>query len=136
MFRRIELIGGMTSDDHRDIVKVVTESGDFDKSDLMRYLKTGLMGSDSDALWNAWVKMPNPRRWIGRGCRFYFTEAGWRLYGRPTIRVCQRIGRSYRVIAVKEKSVEVIYRDEVQVAVRPRKIKQKRLEHRARKENP
>jgi hypothetical protein len=66
--------------------------------------------------------MPSPRRALFKNCRFYFTEAGWRRYGRPTIDACQQAGQAYRVLRIKERSVEIVYRDEFQVATRPKKL--------------
>ena len=84
--------------------------------------KMGLMGTVDSAAIDAWIGMPSPRRVaIHPNCRFYFTEAGWRRYGRPAVIACQQYGYDYRVISVKEKSLDVIYRDDVQVAARPRK---------------
>ena len=69
----------------------------------------------------AWNALNAPRRALYKNCRFYFTEEGWRRYGRPTVAACQKAGQEYRVIRLKERSVDVMYRDECQVAVRPRK---------------
>jgi hypothetical protein len=52
--------------------------------------------------------MNSPRRAIHKAVRFYFTEVAWRRYGHKTVDVCQR----YRVLRIKENSVEVIYLDE------------------------
>jgi hypothetical protein len=38
-----------------------------------------------------------------------------------TFEVCQQVGQRYRVLRIKENAVDVIYRDEFQVAVRPRR---------------
>ncbi len=73
--------------------------------------------------------MPLPRHVANKNCGFYVTEAGWQGYGRATIAACQQTGQRYRVVRMKEHAVEVIYRDAVQVAVRPRKrrVSQARL---------
>jgi hypothetical protein len=70
---------------------------------------------------DVWSDLPNPKKSIRRNCRFYFTEVGWRKYGRSTITVCQQTNQEYRVLRIKEKSVDVVYRDEYQVAVRAKK---------------
>lgn len=86
-----------------------------------QHWKQGLMGlSRHGAVVRAWIAMPAPRR-LSKNTRFYFTEEGWRRYGRPTVAACQTVGQRYRVIAIKERSVDVLYRDAVQVAVRPKK---------------
>ncbi len=87
----------------------------------IEYWKGGIMASSNDAVIDAWAAMNVPRRQIHKNCRFYFTEEGWKRYGRPTIAACQRTGQQYRVITIKEHSVDIVYRDEIQVAVRPRK---------------
>ena len=83
--------------------------------------KQGLMGFTRHAdVARAWIEMPAPRR-LFKHTKFFFTEEGWRLFGRRTVAACQAVGQRYRVITIKEKSVDVVYRDAVQVAVRPRK---------------
>ncbi len=125
MYRRIELIDEMSVENYRVFIESLRES--FDNPELdpereyPRFWKTGLMGYGNPDVWDAWVEMNSPRREVNRNARFYFTEEGWRRYGRKTIEVCQQVGQRYRVLRVKEKSVDVIYRDEYQVAVRPKK---------------
>ena len=121
MFRRIELINGMKADDYENMIQAMTQRGETIDKDLTRYWKTGLMGFGNEAVNEAWVHMPSPKRFIGKNCRFYFTEEGWRRYGRPTITACQQTNQEYRVLRIKEKSVDVVYRDEYQAAVRPKK---------------
>jgi hypothetical protein len=69
----------------------------------------------------AWAQMNSPRRPVNKNARFYFTEEGWQRYRRKTIEVCQQVGQRYRVLRIKENSGDVVYRDEFQVAVRPRR---------------
>lgn len=121
MFRRIELIGEMGEADYRNMIDAMQEDGQPIGRDVKRFWKTGLMGIGNFTVSAAWIKLNNPRRGIFKNCRFYFTEAGWRRYGRPTVAACQQTGQLYRVLSIKEKSVEVVYRDELQVAVRPKK---------------
>jgi hypothetical protein len=120
MFRRIEFIYEMSAEEHRLYLEAMKQ-GAADEEERVRFKKFGLLLEGTESITRPWIRMPYPRRRIERNCRFYLTEEGWRRYGRPTIRACQRVGRRYRVIAIKEKSVDVIYRDEAQVAVRPRK---------------
>ena len=127
MFRRIELIHGMNADDYDRMIEALQRNDETIDRELTRYWKTGLMGFGNEIVTDAWVQMPSPKRSLHRNCRFYFTEAGWRKYGRPTITACQQTNQEYRVLRIKEKSVDVVYRDEYQVAVRPRK---KRVRHR------
>ncbi|TKB79119.1 MAG: hypothetical protein E8D42_06865 [Nitrospira sp.] len=83
--------------------------------------KSGLMACSPSEVIRAWNMLNSPRRQLYKNCRFYFTEEGWRRYGRATVAACQKTGQQYRVIRVKERSVDVMYRDECQVAVRARK---------------
>ena len=123
MFRRIELIHqGSASSDRRPIDAAIRRGYPVDPA-LRRFWKSGLMTPANDAVVAAWAGMNRPRRAIFRNCRFYFTEEGWRRYGRATIAACQQSGQGYRVIRVKERSVDVVYRDKVQVAARNRKRK-------------
>jgi len=100
MFRRIELI---------------TKIGKHD-------FKTGLMGISTLEVCDAWIDwLGSPRKRIHKNCRFYFTERGWDEIGRKVIAACIASGQEYRVLRVKERLVDVVYRDEHQVAVRPRR---------------
>ena len=119
MFRRIELIDQLSAETYRALIDAATQRGDPVDKTLARFWKSGLMGFGNEIVTDAWVHMNSPRRAIFKNCRFYFAEEGWRRYGRPTITACQQTGQHYRVIRIKEHSVEVAYRDEFQVAVRP-----------------
>jgi hypothetical protein len=125
MFRRIELFDEMSEEHYRRFIEATRQSiddpGYHIEKDNPRFRKSGLMGFGNPVVWDAWVHMNSPRRPVNRNARFYFTEEGWRRYGRKTIEVCQQVGQRYRVIRIKENSVDVIYRDAVQVAVRPKK---------------
>lgn len=66
-----------------------------------------------------WIEMRAPTKRIAKNCRFFFTEHGWDVYGRKIIQACQQLGQEYRVIRIKENSVDVFYKDEIQVVVRP-----------------
>ena len=125
MYRRIELIDEMSAEDYRTLIESLRRSirdSDVDlEREYPRFWKSGLMGFGNPAVWDAWIDMNSPRRPVNRNARFYFTEEGWRRYGRKTIEICQQVGQRYRVISVKENAVDVIYRDEFQVAVRPKK---------------
>lgn len=83
--------------------------------------KAGLMIASYVGVARAWAHMKSPRRLLFKNCRFYFTEDGWKRYGRATVTACQKTGQRYRVISIKERSIDIVYRDEYQVAVRPRK---------------
>jgi hypothetical protein len=123
VFRRIELIDQMSAEIYDNMIKAMQERGEGIDKSLTRFWKSGLMGFGHELVTEAWIQMNNPRRTLFKNCRFYFTEAGWRQYGRPTVRACQQTDQQYRVISIKEHSVDVVYRDEFQVAVRPKKKK-------------
>jgi|SRR5581483_116658 len=129
MFRRIELIGGMSAATYQQIVDAMAQQGRPVDPTITRFWKSGLMGYGNETVMGTWSSLNNPRRAIAKNCRFFFTEAGWERYGRPTIDACQRTGQQYRVIAIKEHSIDVVYRDEFQVAIRPRKRRDGVPEH-------
>jgi len=125
MFRRIELFDEMSAENYRNFIQAMRK--DYDGSDYElrkeypRFWKSGIMGFGDVRVFDAWDHMRSPRRSINLNVRFYFTEEGWRRYGRKTVEVCQQVGQRYRVISIKENSVDVVYRDDVQVAVRPKR---------------
>lgn len=121
MFRRIELIGAMSAAAYQQLIDAMEQRGEPIDRTITRFWKSGLMGYGNETVMTTWSSLNSPRRTIFRNCRFFFTEAGWERYGRPTIDVCQRTGQQYRVIAIKEHSIDIVYRDEFQVAIRPRK---------------
>lgn len=121
MFRRIELIHQLTPREYRAFLKALGQSGNAGQLLPARSWKSGLMGISYAGVAEAWADISAPRRALYKNCRFYFTEEGWKCYGRPTVAACQQTGQQYRVIRIKERSVEVMYRDECQVAVRARK---------------
>lgn len=85
--------------------------------------KTGLMSIADDSVVEAWIyKLTGPR--APRNSRFYFTELGWQEVGKKVIEQLQKVGQKYRVIKIKEKSVDVTAKSPFEVAVRPRKKKQ------------
>lgn len=101
MFRRIEVYGRIFSSN--------------------REHKAGAMGNDEAcALMHDLHSPHNIRK---HPVRFYFTEAGWNKFGRKMIDVLQKQKVQYKVIAVKENSLDYVYRDKYQVATRPRKKK-------------
>lgn len=130
MGRRIDLIHEMGTDQYSALIHATAHhrgiSEDEARQLVARFRKTGVMGVGNDVVFEAWGDMPLPRHVANKNCRFYVTEAGWQRYGRATVRACQQTGQRYRVVRLKEHAVEVIYRDTVQVAVRPRKRRMSR----------
>ena len=134
MFRRIELIEHMSRREQLRMLRRLSGVADLPlrivEQITDRDWKQGLMGlSRHETVVRAWIQMPAPRR-LSKNTRFYFTEEGWRRYGRKTVAACQTVGQRYRVIRIKERSVDVVFRDDVQVAVRPKKPRQPRSEGR------
>lgn len=126
MFRRIELIERMRLTRRTEwlrgfaaVAGLSVAAVDQITSIDWKHGLTGVGGNNEVA--DAWIDMKGPRRRIFKNCRFYFTEEGWRRYGRPTVAACLRTGQRFRVITIKERSVDVMYRDEVQVAVRAKR---------------
>ena len=90
--------------------------------------KTGLMGfydeKTQDVL-DAWInKLSGPC--APRNSRFYFTEEGWKEVGSKVVDACKKTGQEFRIITIKEKSVDVIAKGPFEVAVRPRKKKKEK----------
>lgn len=107
MYRRIELISHLPS---------------IDEKERIWHFKGGIcfIVCNLDVALS-WIDMPAPRKEIRKNCRYYFTEKGWDLYGRKIIKACMRTGQDYRVLKVKENAVEPLYKDDIQVVVRPLK---------------
>lgn len=54
--------------------------------------------------------------------RFYFTEKGWREIGKPVVAQARREGHRIRIYKRKNPTrSQVVYKDELQVAILPRK---------------
>lgn len=81
----------------------------------------GLMGITPDEVVECWWTMKGPQKKIRKNVRFYFTEKGWDLYGRKTVKALMRTKTPYRVIAREEHSVSIQYRDAIQVTIFPKK---------------
>jgi hypothetical protein len=109
MYRRIEII-------HEGII-----SAKEDRSPLVfPAVKGGLCGMTIEEVADAWIdRLQSPKPSIPANARFYFTEIGWDEIGRDVIAACQRSGQGYRVIAIKENALDVVFQDEYQVAGQP-----------------
>lgn len=86
--------------------------------------KSGLCGClCSDSIIDSWIyKLRGPkRRSLPQNCKFYFTEKGWKEVGRNVITVCQKEKQKYKIICVKEKSVNIVWKDTFEVAAQPKK---------------
>jgi len=83
--------------------------------------KHGLMGIAPLDVIEAWIDLPQAPKHLNKNCRFYWTEYGWKLYGSKTVGACKKAGQKFRILTVKECSVDLFYKDKWQVAIRPRK---------------
>jgi hypothetical protein len=109
MFRRIELIS------EYGLNRITKEFGKD------TYFKHGLVGASPLEVIEAWINIPKAPKHLHKNCRFFFTELGWKLFGSKTVEACKKVGQRFRIITIKEKSVDPFYKDKWQVAVRPRK---------------
>ena len=115
MFRRVELI-------NRYEVKATVKEPKHTE-----WYKNGLMAMSYESVVDAWIyKLRGPKHGVPRNAKFYFTEKGWAEVGREVIRAAKSSGQMYRVVRVKENSVNVVWRDKhtgYEVAVQPLKEK-------------
>lgn len=112
MYRRIELI-------HKNNTtpELLAKFASMGIKELP-YEKMGIMSARHEEITDAWIFDLNGPR-CSFNSRFYFTEEGWRKVGRKVIAACQRAGQEYRVIAVKENAVDVVFRNEFEIAAQP-----------------
>jgi hypothetical protein len=97
---------------------VPVESGDDDDVEA-RPSGTSLRGAFTAGLCDVWDELPMPDVDDPR-LRFWFTEEGWRRFGRSVCAKARADGHVVRVIRRKNpRSSEVAYRDAYQVALRP-----------------
>jgi hypothetical protein len=118
MFRRIELIR-----ERDDSLIFVLPDGAEEIFDWSISGLTPCYGAIS-AAWSG--KLRGPDRPIPRNAKFYFTERGWREIGRHVVAACKSVEQQYRIIRVKERDVNVVWRDshyDTEVAAQPRKKK-------------
>jgi len=82
-----------------------------------------IFGEGADEICDAWGdELPGPKGdGLGKNVKFFFTEHGWDKLGRKTISACKKHNHRFRIIKVKEASVDVVYKDKFQVAVRFKK---------------
>ena len=72
----------------------------------------GIMLSMEPDVVDAWIyKLRGAQRNLQQNSRFYFTEKGWAEVGRAVIKACIKTGQKYRVLSVKENSVNVVWED-------------------------
>ena len=107
MFRRIEVI-------HEYQWKGATE-----------WYKTGLCGGMFHTMvGESWLdKLKGPSLPLHKNCKFWFTEDGWNEVGRDVVAALQATKTEYRVLKIKERSVDIFYKDRLEVATRPKRRK-------------
>jgi hypothetical protein len=118
MFRRIELIR-----ENADDVVFVLPDGTEEK---WRWGISGLYPNYGAIAEATGGKLRGPDCPIPRNAKFYFTERGWREIGRHAVAACKYEGQAYRIIRVKERDVNVVWRDrhyDTEVAAQPRRKK-------------
>jgi hypothetical protein len=104
MFRRIELINHFPQ-----------------KDGSTKSFIHGLCGISTELVADAWCGLHIPRKRINKNGRFYFTELGWDVYGRDVVAACIQSEQEYKVIAIEEHDCSVIYKDEYQVVIHPKR---------------
>lgn len=67
--------------------------------------------------------LPSPKNWVAenKSRRYYFTQRGWHLVGRHIIHKLKADHVRFRILKVKHRDVDLLYIDDYQVIVRPRK---------------
>lgn len=130
MFRRIEVIWNPTPKQLK-AQKMVNQLFGSDEP-VMNGVKGGLWTGNISPIevhetW--WDKCLGPGS-SGRGniprnknCRFFFTEKGWEECGSKACAKLREMKVEFRVITIKEKSVDVVWKASHEVAVRPRRKK-------------
>jgi len=84
-------------------------------------IKHGLMGISHMDVADAWFcKLRGPgKRYFKTNARFYFTEKGWSEVGSKVVEACKKVKQRFRILTVKEKSVNVVWKDPLEVAAQP-----------------
>jgi hypothetical protein len=133
----------ITVTDYREIAKEMKANGwtpsdfiaELAQSGEREWLKSGLCFNGCDmAVFDSWVDrleegITNKHRGVpNKNGRFYFTEEGWNRVGRYAVAACIKTGTQYRVLKVKEKEMDVIFRGAYEVMLRPKKKRRDRKE--------
>ncbi len=104
MYRRIQLIGQWRKEDC-----------------TLSNLLLSVLGRATCEGNTAWAELNLAHKIGTKNCRFYFTEKGWSHFGSEIVAACRQTGRQYRVLAVREREVDILYADDWQVMIKPRK---------------
>jgi len=107
------------------IYRILTDSVTYDVDPVTQTFRdmpsaTRMRGAFMAGVGEGFGDLPAPRL-NNRRARFYFTELGWRCYGRHVYAAARRRGHVIRVIRRKNPDQsQVAYRDAYQLAVLPR----------------
>jgi hypothetical protein len=105
---------------YRILIDTVAHEVDATTQTVREYPSgTNLRGAFTAGLSEGLDDIPNPEITNPRA-RFYFTEAGWRKYGRPMYAAARQRGHTIRVIRRKNPAKsQIVYQDAYQVAILP-----------------
>ncbi len=130
MYRRIEVIKNYSQKQIQQWIQAAKLFGHDGAVEVYNGEKGGLFTGplcsiDVNETW--WNKCLGPGS-SGKGnipsnknCRFFFTETGWKECGKFAAAKLKEFGIEFRVVTIKEKSVDVVWRAKHEVAVRPRR---------------
>jgi len=92
-----------------------------DKADRPTTARERLMGVYTAGVPTDWKDLRRPAL-QNKKARFFFTEKGWRHFGRDIAADAQRDGRTVRILRrINPAPSEIVFKDEFQVAILPRK---------------
>jgi hypothetical protein len=128
MYYRIEVINEYSIDNALRLAKelgIHMTVGHKSKLKFSAY-KHGLCGITTDEVVSAWIDdIMGPTRAVNRNCRFFFTEKGFDTVGRKVIAACIKSEQKYRVIRIKNHEWDVVWKGELEAALRPRKKRER-----------
>jgi hypothetical protein len=105
------------------IYRIIAETYDIAWDDTMtisRLVSAGLRGVFTAGVTEGMEEVPSPHLTNPRA-RFYFTEEGWKRFGRNIVAIARKKGRAVRVIRRKNPhKSQIVYQDVYQVAILPR----------------
>lgn len=122
MYRRIELIYEHFSKKEN---KFWSEKGGIFSAmphindDLSEHLK-------SLEIFDSWASQGKITGWCGnipKNAKFFFTEKGWKDVGRHVVSACLKTRTKFRILKVKENSVNVVWANDYELAAQPKKGK-------------
>jgi hypothetical protein len=112
--------------DHQMIYRILASTSILsdergDTEGPVRVVGTRICGAFSAGVTEGFGGLPAPGFQVPRA-RFYFTELGWKQFGRAIYAAAQREGRAVRGIRLKNPHrSQLVYQDAYQVAILPRR---------------